>query len=131
MTNKSIELVEGLIVKPATHGRRTYSRQAKRALVQMCKAPGVSVAGLALSHGINANLLRRWISQHDAVEPNLSAEPRAALLPVTTVSAAPPVPAPDCHGIIEVIFANATVRVLGCVDRQTLSAVLDQLAPRA
>jgi transposase len=131
MADKSIELVEGLIVKPATHGRRTYSRQAKRALVQMCKAPGVSVAGLALSHGINANLLRRWISEHDAVEPKPSAEPRAALLPVTTTPAAAPAPAPDCQGMIEVIFENATVRVKGCVDRQTLSAVLDQLAPRA
>ena len=129
MTNKSIELVEGLIVKPATHGRRTYSRQAKRALVQMCKAPGVSVSGLALSHGINANLLRRWISQDDAVEPKGSTEPRAALLPVTT--ATPRAPESDCQGIIEVIFENATVRVKGCVDRQTLSAVLDQLAPRA
>jgi transposase len=131
MTNKSIELVEGLIVKPATHGRRTYSRQAKRALVQMCKAPGVSVSGLALSHGINANLLRRWISQNDAIEPKPSAEPRAALLPVTTAPATPAAPASDCPGIIEVIFENATVRVKGCVDRQTLSAVLDQLAPRA
>lgn len=131
MADKSIELVEGLIVKPGTHGRRTYSRQAKRALVQMCKAPGVSVAGLALSHGINANLLRRWISQYDAVKPKPGAEPRAALLPVTTTPAAPPAPTPDCQGSIEVVFENATVRVKGCVDRQILSAVLDQLASRA
>ena len=131
MADKSIELVEGLIVKPATHGRRTYSRQAKRALVQMCKAPGVSVAGLALSHGINANLLRRWISQHDATESGSSAEPRAALLPVTTAPAKAPKPAQDCQGSIEIVFACATVRVKGCVDCQTLSAVLDHLAPRA
>jgi len=131
MADKSIELVEGLIVKPATHGRRTYSRQAKRALVQMCKAPGVSVAGLATSYGINANLLRRWISQHDATESAVSVEPRAALLPVTTTPAEAPRPAQDCQGSIEVIFASATVRVKGCVDRQTLSAVLEHLAPRA
>lgn len=131
MADKSIELVEGLIVKPATHGRRTYSRQAKRALVQMCKAPGVSVAGLALSHGVNANLLRRWISQHDATEPGSRPEPRAALLPVTTAPEKVPTPAQDCQGSIEIVFACATVRVKGCVDRQTLSAVLDHLAPRA
>lgn len=118
-------------MKPGMHGRRTYSRQAKRALVQMCKAPGVSVAGLALSHGINANLLRRWISLHDAVEPKPGREPRAALLPVTTTPAAPSVPESDCQGSIEVIFKNATVRVKGCVDRQTLNAVLEQSAPRA
>lgn len=128
MADKSIELIEGLIVKPGTHGRRTYSRQAKRALVQMCKAPGVSVAVLALSHGRDANLLRRRISQHNAVVPKSNVEPRAALLPVTTT---PAVPAPDCQGSIEVLFENATVRVKGCVDRQTLCAVLDQLALRA
>jgi transposase-like protein len=105
MADKSIELVEGLIVKPATHGRRTYSRQAKRALVQMCKASGVSVAGLALSHGINANLLRRWISQHDATEPASSAESRAALLPVTTTPAKAPAREQDCQGSIEIVFA--------------------------
>ena len=131
MTDKSVELVEGLIVKPATHGRRTYSRQAKRALVQMCKAPGVSVAGLALAHGINANLLRRWISQHEATQGDSSAEPRAALLPVMTTPSDLPAPVQDCQGSIEVIFSSATVRVRGCVDRQTLGAVLDYLAPRA
>jgi transposase-like protein len=131
MADKGIELVEGLIVKPATHGRRTYSRQAKRALVQMCKAPGVSVAGLALSHGINANLLRRWISESDATESASSAEPRVALLPVTTTPVDPPASVQECQGSIEVVFQAATVRVKGCVDKQTLSAVLDHLAPRA
>jgi len=47
-------LVEGLVLKPATNGRRTYSKSAKRALVELCKQPGASVAGLALAHGINA-----------------------------------------------------------------------------
>jgi transposase-like protein len=131
MADKGLELVEGLIVRPATHGRRTYSRKAKRSLVQMCKAPGVSVAGLALSHGINANLLRRWISQSDAMESASRAEPRAALLPVTTSPVDPTAPVQECQGSIEVVFEAATVRVKGCVDRKTLSAVLDHLAPRA
>src|SRR6185312_5768774 len=102
------------------------------ALVQMCKSPGVSVSGLALAHGINANLLRRWISQHDASPTDPTPEPRAALLPVTTAAPAdPPTAVQDCQGSIEVVFASSTVRVRGCVDRQTLKAVLDQLAPRA
>jgi transposase len=132
MPEKSVELVEGLILKPALNGRRTYSRQAKRALVQMCKSPGVSVAGLALAHGINANLLRRWISQYEGEKAMAAKEPRAALLPVTTTPAEPPsVPVPDCPGSIEISLKLATVRVRGTVDRQTLVAVLDCLAPRA
>ncbi len=133
MTDKSVDLVEGLIVKPATNGRRTYSVKAKRALVQMCAAPGVSVARLALAHGINANLVRRWISHYGQESAQLAAartEPRAALLPVTTAPSRPPMPTKDCEASIEISFKAATVRVRGCVDRQTLGAVLDYLAPR-
>lgn len=28
-----------------------------------CQQPGVSVSGTALAHGVNANLLRRWMQQ--------------------------------------------------------------------
>jgi transposase/transposase-like protein len=130
MTDKSVDLVEGLIVKPATHGRRTYRVKAKRALVQMCGAPGVSVAGLALAHGINANLLRRWMSQYgqglaDSAAPRT--EPRAALLPMTTTCASPPMPTNDCEASIEISFKTATVR-RGCVDRQTLGSGLSGTA---
>ncbi len=45
-------------------GKRRYDRQSKRRLVEACLQPGVSVAGLALKAGINANLLRRWITLH-------------------------------------------------------------------
>jgi transposase-like protein len=45
-------------------GKRRYSRQAKRRLVEACLQPGISVAGLALKAGVNASLLRRWIKLH-------------------------------------------------------------------
>src|SRR5260370_13593300 len=45
-------------------GKRRYSRQTKRRLIEACLQPGVSVAGLALRAGVNANLLRRWIKLH-------------------------------------------------------------------
>jgi transposase len=28
-----------------------------------CQQPGASVAGVALAHGLNANLVRRWLKQ--------------------------------------------------------------------
>jgi transposase len=31
-----------------------------------CKQPGVSTAAIALANGLNANLLRRWISESQA-----------------------------------------------------------------
>ena len=37
--------------------RRRYDLQSKRALARACLQPGVSLAGMALKHGVNANLL--------------------------------------------------------------------------
>jgi transposase len=46
-------------------GKRRHDSQSKRRLVEACPQPGVSVAGLALEAGVNANLLRRWIKELD------------------------------------------------------------------
>ncbi len=43
-----------------TRTHRTYSPQFKAELVAMSQQPGVSIAALALQHGMNANLLHRW-----------------------------------------------------------------------
>jgi transposase-like protein len=45
--------------------RRIHSAQFKTQVVQACRQPGVSVASVALSHGLNANLVRRWLSGRD------------------------------------------------------------------
>ena len=41
------------------NGRRRYDPAGKQQLVEACLRPGVSLAGLALQHGVNANLLRK------------------------------------------------------------------------
>jgi len=45
--------------------RRTHSPQLKAELVLHCQQMGVSVAAVAMEHGINPNLLRRWITEHE------------------------------------------------------------------
>ena len=133
MTQKPVELVEGLIVKAGTYGRRTYSKEAKRLLVQLCKAPGVSVSGLALAHGINANLLRRWIGRYggeSVPEAVPKSAPRPALLPVKLV--APTAPAVQkAEYSIEISFRMITIRLHATADAKTLAMVLDCLATRA
>lgn len=42
-------------------GRKRYDEDSKRALARACLQPGVSLAGMALKHGVNANLLRKWV----------------------------------------------------------------------
>src|SRR3954469_10538992 len=48
------------------NGRRRYEAASKERLVSSCLEPGVSVSRLALEHGVNANLLRKWIKKHTA-----------------------------------------------------------------
>src|SRR6266540_3851869 len=68
-------------------GRRTYPLQYKLDVVRQCCEPGVSVAGIALTHGINANLVRRWIVRHRRALTGQAAKSHATLLPVTIETA--------------------------------------------
>lgn len=43
--------------------RRRHSEEFRERVVAACRAPGVSVAAVALVNGLNANLLRRWINE--------------------------------------------------------------------
>lgn len=40
--------------------RRRYSAEFKQQILAECAQPGASVARVALSHGINANLVHKW-----------------------------------------------------------------------
>lgn len=44
--------------------RRAYSAQFTTQVVLECRRRGASVAGVALSHGINANIVHRWLREH-------------------------------------------------------------------
>lgn len=48
----------------APRRRRSYTKQYKAELVAQCLQPHVSIASIALAHGLNANLLRRWVVEH-------------------------------------------------------------------
>jgi transposase len=49
--------------------RRRYSRELKAQILAECDAPGASVAKVAMSHGINANILHGWRKLARRVEP--------------------------------------------------------------
>jgi transposase len=120
------------------NGKRVYVHGFKLALVRRCLEPGVSVSAVALEHGINANLLRKWIDKHRD-EAGVRRAP--VLLPVTiepaqTASAAtaPMIAAPAPHEsnpAIEIEVFGARVRLHGEIDARRLRIVLDALAARA
>jgi len=43
--------------------RRLHSDEFKANAVAACMQSGISMAAVAMAHGINANLLRRWVHQ--------------------------------------------------------------------
>lgn len=61
MEEKSTQL---RVVRRDRGGRRRYDTADKRTLVEACLRPGVSVARLAQENGVNANLLRKWITRY-------------------------------------------------------------------
>ena len=47
---------------PGRRLRRKYSTEFRAQVIEAASQPGVSVAAIALANGLNANLLRRWIT---------------------------------------------------------------------
>ena len=125
-------------------GRRSYTLEYKVDVVRQCSEPGVSVAGIALAHRINANLVRRWIVRHQRARMDSAPEPRATLLPVTIEAATALLAARADDQIdaaatkrrrlgaasIEIELYGARIHLRGGVDAQALRSVLDVLAQR-
>ena len=57
---------------------RTYSREFKAEMVAACLQPGTSVAALALSHGMNANVVHRWLKEHTRIDAHQLSKPDAS-----------------------------------------------------
>ncbi len=123
-------------------GKRRYDPQAKRALIQACLEPGISLAGLALAHGVNANLLRKWVVKHqrhvprevDVTAPAASVfvpvivgaqEPTSMSGPMTTPVTAPPHPSSR----LQARLPNGVTLELACDQQDTtlLSALINAL----
>lgn len=66
--------------------RRRHSAEFKTAVVQECCKPGVSIAAVALAHGLNANMLRKWVIDAEQRTPM----PAAPAVPTTSEARMPP-----------------------------------------
>jgi transposase-like protein len=64
-----------VVTSTRRRSRRRYDSQSKRQLAQACLQPGVSLAGMALKHGVNASLLRKWVVNYQRA--STSAAPQA------------------------------------------------------
>lgn len=56
--------------------KRTYSPDTKAELLAACRAPGASIAAVASAHGMNANVLHRWLKEPSQSRPLIGSGPR-------------------------------------------------------
>lgn len=109
-------------VRQARRTRRTHSSAFKAKVLQACSQPGVSIAAVALAHGLNANLVRRWMNGRDlgsvvCAAPSLATAPAAPSSPALPIPssflavqlAQQPAQTPDIR--LELHCAGATVSV--------------------
>ena len=82
--------------------RREYSKTFKAQVVAACAQPGASVGGVALSHGLHANMVHRWIREAQSVRAS----------PITRADAV--------SGFISLPLA---AMVAGTLDEQALAAL--------
>lgn len=105
--------------------RRFYSPELKARVVAQCRADGASIAAVALAHGINANIVHRWLREHPATTPK-STEPFIPLnLPPSEVEDDAPVRAvgsstADIH--VEIRRGAAVITVSWPVDASSSCA---------
>ena len=69
-----------LVISRNRQGKCKYDGAAKAQLIEACLRPGVSIARMALIFGVNANMLRTWISDElrtrkQGFEPRQDHEP--------------------------------------------------------
>lgn len=144
-TMKMVDTKKAALARDGVHvnrtGRRTYSAAYKLDVVRRCSEPGVSVAGVAMMHGINANLVRRWIVRQRRAESDAMPKLAATLLPVTIEA---PMgqgsaddqakPATRRHRSaapgIEIELHGVRIHLRGEVDATALTAVIEVLSRR-
>ena len=123
-------------LRVSSNGKRFFSEAHKHAVVEKCLVPGASVSAVALAHGFNTNLVRKWIVKHQAARA--LARTAGTLVPVSVIEARATSTrtstrgagkrAPElASGWIEIEIGAARVILRGKVELGQLRLVLDAL----
>lgn len=81
MMDNECEVPPLRVTRVRSNGKRDFDPRDKRQLVEACLRPGVSVAGMALKVGINANQLHKWIRLYQVATEAAAADSAEAALP--------------------------------------------------
>ncbi|HUG22716.1 transposase [Piscinibacter sp.] len=68
-------------VCPGRRRRRKHNAEFKAQVVAACRPGGVSIAAVAMAHGVNANLARRWVLSAERGDMGQPATCESAVVP--------------------------------------------------
>ena len=102
------------VIPSGRRRRQAYSDDFKASVVAACSTPGVSIASVALANGINANLARRWVKEHETtsrsrVTPPATSSP--ALVPISVQAPESMVPSAPKELRVEIRHHHTVVQV--------------------
>jgi len=118
---------------PEKARRRRHTTAQKLAIVRECLVPGASLAGIAMAHQANANMVRKWVVKFRRGGFGEAADSSAALLPVAvrnpsavrlSVKAAAPTVT------LEIEMPRGVVRFYGSPNAELLNPFINALTGR-
>ena len=118
---------------PESARRRRYTTAQKLAIVRECLVPGASLAGVAMAHQANANMVRKWVVKFQRGRFGAASGNGMKLLPVTVqrqaaVSVSVKVAAPTVT--LEIEMPRGMVRFYGPPNPELLSRFINALTGR-
>ena len=94
---------------PNSGPRRRHSDELKAKVLAACDAPGASISGVALAHGLNTNLVRKWRSGRGVKRAVMAIAPKVAMqAPPAALGAAPQFVAVDMPAPLRAAARAAT-----------------------
>ena len=129
-------------MNPNRSNRRVHSSEFKAQVLGECLQPGASVAAVAIAHGLNPNVVRKWLAGQNlkrmgaAVPASAPRVPRLQFVPVELTKSEPrltniPPSQPDIHIEFERAGLRLTLRCAasaGPAYAALLSALADTMA---
>lgn len=98
--------------------RRRHSEQFKAAVIAERMRPGVSIAAVAMTHSLNANMLRKWVIDAEQIAgpaPKAAAAARAMepqTMPATFIPLALTAPPVEGDIRIELTRSGSTINIV-------------------
>jgi transposase len=117
------------------HGpRRHFPIEQKLLIVGECLQPGATLSSVALKHGLNANMVRKWVVRHRAETRAIGSAPRPTLMPVVIPAAIEPTLGERdkmaCEVRVEIETSRGVMRVSGGIDSAMLNVLIDAMTRR-